>query len=368
MRSSGLPPPQLSMSPAILASPMPFDAYRTDTEQQLSFQFRRTEAREMALKMQNEQLRQLLEQWKRAGLNIAEREARAAEMMGGMHAAGSDTLPSVTASGAGGIAQGPDQVAAALRAASGVTVLQLSMLQELASRMRGAAVHYGYFSSAIKLVCGLFAVACLWRFCCFAQRLQKGELDVRSSVSKVLPNGINGQRLRALLGLTDHRVEISDIYLGSLFAGSSDVRVSFRTGTGVERRTRVAKNKDGTFLRFDDVLEFSVCGSDAPCTLLVSDRRGDLARKELPAAELVRLANRPHQQYFRTELMACDPLDSSGHALTSSDFPHTQTHAGRDLPRRRPYIAMRLRNVNATATLGLGDKAANKRVYENFAV
>merc|ERR1719247_2348358 len=116
------------------------------------------------------------------------------------------------------------------------------------------------------------------------QSWRKGETGWQS-LSQAIVNSPSSQRLQPVLramGLAQYKVEISEIHLGSLFAGSADVRVNFRMGNGVERRTKVLKNTDGTFLRFDDVLELSICGSDAPCSICVTDRRGDLASVELP--------------------------------------------------------------------------------------
>merc|ERR1719473_609939 len=106
------------------------------------------------------------------------------------------------------------------------------------------------------------------------------------------PCGRHFQPLLRRMGWTEYKVEVSEIHLGSFFAGSYDVRVTFRMPNGTERRTKVLKNSGGAFLRFDDVLELSVCGSDSPCTISVTDRRGQLAHVELPASELVRLATR----------------------------------------------------------------------------
>lgn len=352
---------------AALASPqMPIvEPPWTSKEQELTIELQRAEAHENALKEQNAQLRQLLEEWKRTGLNIAEREKKAAELLG-RPSASFDALSALAA-------PMPVRSVEPPVAASKTPAVQPSLLQQMKTRSAAflaAGASRSYLQSAMKMVCIVFAVACFWRFCCFAWSLKKGEIDLRTSMAKAIPTGASGQRLRNMMGLAEYRVEVSDIYLGSLFAGSSDVRVSFRMGNGAERRTRVPKNRDGTFLRFDDILELSLCSSDAPCTLLVSDRRGELAQKDIPAAELVRLANRPHQQYFRTELTACDALDPSCEAPAFSDPQLTPRSVDNAQSRRRPYIAMRLRNIDApaAATTAAASKAAEQRAYGSFAV
>jgi hypothetical protein len=199
-----------------------------------------------------------------------------------------------------------------------------------------------------------FITALTWKSWCFLCSWRKGEVSL-STLSQALASNPSSKRLQPVLramGLAQYKVEVSEIHLGSLFAGSCDVRVNFRMGNGNERRTKVLKNAEGTFLRFDDALELTLCSKDPPCSICITDRRGDLAHVELPSAELIRLATRPHQEYFRTELAASRELGGDSE--------------------RRPYVAMRIRSIVAPpmsqSSLKSDTGSAEKRAYGSFAV
>lgn len=305
--------------------------------QELSYELHRAVAHEALLQGQNAKLRQQLERWKETGTNIAQREAKVAALLGASSSQVKAASATATLAAASPAAQPP------------------SMLQQAAKHLWARAdMSHSAYGTFFMAMCILAVAACVWKTWCFVQRLRKGDTGF-SQAFACYPG--SSQRLQPVLramGLAQYKVEISEIHLGSLFAGSSDIRVNFRMGSGMECRTKVLENSDGTFLRFDDVLELSVCSSDAPCTICITDRRGDLAHVELPASELVRLAIRPHLEYFRTELKASRALG--------------------DVIDRHPYIAMRMRNIIATPTTvgaGLGGKgrATNEqRAYGSFAV
>lgn len=305
--------------------------------QELSDELQRAETHETLLQSQNQQLRRQLEQWKVTGANIADREAKVVAFL----AAGATRSRTPTAVGS----KGPDATAATAATAAAQVPMLLQATRPLTVNN---SLHHGYLGQFLKMAGMLFMLACLWKSWCYIRSVRKGEV----SWPQAFGSSPSSQRLQPVLramGLAkqQYKVEVGEIHLGSLFAGSSDVRVNFHMGTGVDRRTKALKNTDGTFLRFDDVLELSVCSTDPPCTICVTDKQGDLAHVEVLASELIRLATRPHQEYFRTELIASRALgDTCG---------------------RKPYVAMRLRNIHVTPASGVG-KAAEKRAYGSFAV
>jgi len=320
--------------------------------QELSDELQRAETHEAMLQSQNQQLRRQLEQWRVTGANIADREAKVVAFLAAP-AARSRTPTAVAASVATAAAVGStrnEAPAAAATTAAAATAAKAPMLLQAMRRedQLKNSLHNGYLGQSLKMAGMLFMLACLWKSWCYIHRVRKGEV----SWPQAFGSSPSSQRLQPVLramGLAkqQYKVEVGEIHLGSLFAGSSDVRVNFHMGTGIDRRTKALKNTDGTFLRFDDVLELSVCSTDPPCTICVTDKQGDLAHVEVLASELIRLATRPHQEYFRTELTASRSLgDTCG---------------------RKPYVAMRLRNIHVTPATGVG-KAAEKRAYGSFAV
>jgi len=297
--------------------------------QELSYELQRAEAHEALLKVQNEQLRQQLEQWKATGANIADREAQVVALL-------SKSPPQQNT---------PLSNTVPFDGARVATPSMPSMLQHTAQQQKTG--HSNSYSRLFLIaVAASVILACVWKMGHSIKKVSKGEESWVSKAPAVLH----------AMGLAQfkYKVEVSEIHLGSLFAGSNDVRVKFLMGNGVERRTKVLKNSNGTFLRFDDILELSVSSSDAPCSICITDRRGDLAHVELTSSELVRLATRPHQEYFRTELTTAPALDNK------SD--------------RRPYIAMKIRNIMTTSVVTTGasgkGEAAERQisVYGSFAV
>jgi len=347
------------LAPALGATEMAgLGAYSMNTvetkAQELSMELSHAEAHEALLKAQNEQLRHQLDQWKVTGANIAEREAKVVALL--------DSPAQQLANVRDSLMPKPPAQAEALAssaplASAGAAAAAPSMLQQAVSQVSDkveVVYHHHYVAPVLMTMGVLFLLVSGWRLGSFMVALRKGEVGWKEA----LVSNASSQRLQPVLramGLAQFKVEVSEIHLGSLFAGAADIRVNFRMGSGIERRTKVLKNAGSTFLRFDDVLELTVCSSDAPCTICVTDKRGDLATVELPASEIVRLATRPHQEYFRTELTASPGLG--------------------DVSDRRPYVAMRMRNILAApaptpamvAKLK-GDKAAAERAYGSFAV
>lgn len=315
--------------------------------QELSDELQRAEIHENMLQSQNEQLRRQLEQWRKTGANIADREAKVVAFLASP-ATRSHTPPLAAAAAAATSkgSTGKESATAAATVAAGAVAAQDPALLQASRREEELknSLHNGYLGQSLKMVGMLFILACLWKSGCYIRRVRKGEV----SWPQAFGSSPSNQRLQPVLramgyAKQQYKVEVGEIHLGSLFAGSSNIRVNFHMGTGVDRRTKALKNTDGTFLRFDDTLELSLCSTDPPCTICVTDKQGDLAHVEVPASELIRLATRPHQEYFRTELIASRALgDSAG---------------------RKPYVAMRLRNIHVTPASG-----AEKRAYGSFAV
>lgn len=321
--------------------------------QELSDELQRAETHEAMLQSQNQQLRRQLEQWRVTGANIADREAKVVAFLASPATRSHTPSTAVAAVAAAATAKGSTgkvaatdaaTVAAAATAAQAPTLLQATRQEDQLKN----SLHHGYLGQSLKMVGMLFIIACLWKSGCYIRRVRKGEV----SWPQAFGSSPSSQRLQPVLramgyAKQQYKVEVGEIHLGSLFAGSSNIRVNFHMGTGIDRRTKALKNTDGTFLRFDDTLELSLCSTDPPCTICVTDKQGDLAHVEVPASELIRLATRPHQEYFRTELIASRALgDTSG---------------------RKPYVAMRLRNIHVTPATGVG-KAAEQRAYGSFAV
>jgi len=319
---------------------------------ELTLELQRAEAHEAVLRAQNEQLRNQLEQWKITGANIAEREAKVVALLGAP-AAQASTAAAATAPAAAAAVAATASAAPATASANATVEAAPSMLQQAVRRLRSTGesaysyVNPSYLHPLFMTVGLLFMVMSGWKFGCFVLKMRKGDVGWKETLVSKATNPRLQPMLRAM-GLSQFKVEVSEIHLGSLFAGSADIRVNFRLGNGTERRTKVLKNSGSTFLRFDDKLELSVCSSDAPCIICVTDKRGDLASVELPASELVRLATRPHQEYFRTELTASPGLG--------------------DVSDRLPYVAMRMRNIIATNARIKGEAMAGERAYGSFVV
>jgi hypothetical protein len=288
------------------------------SKDQLSYELDRAQAQEAHLQSENSELRRELAQWQAAGAHIAEREAKVVNILQNpVHQKDRAVLQEALVQSA----------ASSKSATSSHTTLALKPMVLLQNIGRHAWVSsVGVFRQAFIIAGVLLTVLCLGRIWYSARYGEKGDATWRAALTQALGSNRALQPLLRRLGLSEYKIEISEIHLGSFFTGCYDIRISFRMGNGSERRTKVLKNTCGAFLRFDDVLELSTRGADSSCILCVGDRQGDLASAELPAAELIRLATRPHQEYFRTELQTC--RSSSG-----------------DDSGRRPYIALRIRNI-----------------------
>jgi len=310
--------------------------------QELSYELQRAEAHDALLRAQNEQLRQQLDKWKTAGSDIAQREAKVMSLL------------SPPATAAANLQRGNSSNSAATPGAAAQPGQSTSLLQSARQMLQQSSSGPGYLGPIIGLLGSLIIVGIFWRAGCVVQSLRKGEITW-NSMSQAFANSPNSQRLQPMLramGLVQYKVEVSEIHLGSLFAGSTDIRVHFRMGNGVERPTKMLRNAGSTFVRFDDNLELSLCGSDPPCTICVADSAGDVAHVEISATQFLRLATRPHQEYFRTELI---PARDMG-----------------ELSGRRPYVAMRLRNISAppaaVAAMVASASKVEQRVYGSFTV
>lgn len=127
-------------------------------------------------------------------------------------------------------------------------------------------------------------------------------------------------------GLMPCKVEVAEIHVGNLLAGK-DFCIVLRDGQGSEHRTQSVQQSDGSFLKFGEIFTLDVRKSDQPVTLSVIDANGECARLEIPARNLVSLAQRRHERYFRSDLSTPRPQ-----------------------PGNPPYAAMRFRDVTHCAS------------------
>lgn len=291
----------------------------------IAVELAQAEAEEARLQSENAQLRQQLAQWKQTGAHIAEREAKVVEILNKPSRQGQRAIfEQAVASAETKDASSPSGTALS---SPGGTALsqQVALLGSHVQSVTDVVKHNSYtrWILPVILVVVAWIIAYLWKFGFPSKRQNTGEISWREKMAQALM----GKNIMRKMGWAEYKVEVSEIHLGSFFAGSYDVRVTFRMPNGSERRTKVLKNSGGAFLRFDDVLELSLSNNDSPCSVCVGDRQGNVAQVELPGAEFIRLVHRPHQEYFRTELKPCRTMGETG--------------------ARRPYVAMRLRDITA---------------------
>jgi hypothetical protein len=187
---------------------------------------------------------------------------------------------------------------------------------------------------ASLVVGGLFILSLRGSFLIPSYIRTKSESEAKgkdASLPQVLSNG-----LRHLGGGTSRWIEISEIHIGSMFS-CRDVRVHIHADRGQEHLTQTVRNADGSFIRFRETFTVEVRtsflrGNDCPLVLEVIDPTGILADIEIPAAELLILASRPHREYHRTELRK----------VTKDAFG------------RQPYAAMRIRDMSGKAPADRG--------------
>lgn len=142
-----------------------------------------------------------------------------------------------------------------------------------------------------------------------------------------------------------HQVEISEIHISSMFS-DRDVRVMLGIrGAGKKRySTKVIRQSHDSFIRFEDTFVLDVQATDPALMVVVCEgsassdsescSKDALAHLELPVQELLTLAKRRHREFYRAELaMSTDVLVALGGEVAS----------------RRPYAAMRLRDVSPRA-------------------
>lgn len=322
------------------ASPLP-DSFLGREAQRLMTELGKVEAREARLEAENGELRQELEDWRAAGEKIAQREAKVVSILG--HGPPSLLQP-----------EGPAKVSEAAPTSmlargstesatdAAVSVAMATLVQAARHVLPSSLAPEGLVVLPLVVCTILLSVAiwCTWAIWCYSRRVAKGErIDWRGGVAQVLSFGGRGHRMDPVLryaGFVPYMVQISEIHLGSLFAGSNDVRVCFRTGMGAHTSTQALPSNDGSFLRFKDTLPLEIRSADPPCKLSVMDRRGELASVVLQAKELIHLACRPHQEYFRTELQPTRAFND-------------EMGGG-----RRPYVAMRIRDATGVPPTGGG--------------
>jgi hypothetical protein len=284
----------------------------------IAVELAQAEAEEARLQSENAQLRQQLAQWKETGAHIAEREAKVVEILNKPSRQGERAIFEQALASAQTKDASPPGGAALFQ--------QVSTLGSHVQSVTDVVKHSSYTRWILPVILVVIAwiIAYLWKHG-FAS---KGQNTGQNSWREKMAQALMGKNIMRKMGWAEYKVEVSEVHLGSFFAGSYDVRVTFRMPNGSERRTKVLKNSGGAFLRFDDVLELSLSNNDSPCSVCVGDRQGNVAQVELPGSEFIRLVHRPHQEYFRTELKPCRAMGETG--------------------ARRPYIAMRLRDITAT--------------------
>jgi len=284
------------------------------------------EATEASLLDENTKLRRELEHWRKAGEHTAERESKVVQLIEeGSHLA-------KTAAAA------PSK---APPATNSLVSLIESMRQQLGALWGAAPAAGCVFLLSLASLCALVALWSAALSSCHSQRRPQKrsgggrgaeQHDWRDIATQALTCGGRLAVLEPALryvGVASYKIEISEIHLGSLLGGD-DVFVRLVDGgaAGQERRTKVVRRSDGSFLRFVEVFVLDVRKVDGKLLISVHDDRGELASLELPALELIRLARRPNQEYFRSELQ---PSPVLGVILQGSQ--------------RRPYAAMRIRDI-----------------------
>mmetsp|Transcript_145256 Transcript_145256/g.253514 ORF Transcript_145256/g.253514 Transcript_145256/m.253514 type:complete len:448 (-) Transcript_145256:46-1389(-) len=305
----------------------------TSEAQQLLSELNHAQAGEAQLRVENDKLRRELSQWRTAGAHIAGREAKVVELLG-RQPVGFQPEQLALLANHGVQAAMPREVPQVPRSAAKSPPPVLAQLSRKHLRTSDGSSLWGtvrWFLLAVTL--SFLAISCLWSARSLSNKNRAAAAEIRPLLAQgqgrsgKCNHSFMGPVLREV-GLSDYKVEISEIHLGSLFAGSTDVSVKFCTGSGQEFHTQVIPSSNGAFSRFNDVFSFNLRKTDNACVISVSDKRGELAVTGLPAAEIVRLARRPYQEYFRTELEPMQPLEEAPNG-------------------KRPYVAMRIRDVTA---------------------
>lgn len=307
----------------------------TNEAQELLGELNHAQAGEAQLRAENDQLRRELSRWRTAGAHIAGREAKVVELLGSQPT-GFQPQQLALLANPGPQAAVPQDAPKAPPSAAKKSPPALAQLSRNHLRTTTSSSHWDLVRWLLLTVTVSFLVmSCMWSARSLSKKHREAIAENRPLLSQEMRQARSGECNHSFIGpvlrevgLSDYKVEISEIHLGSLFAGSTDVFVKFCTGSGQEFHTQVIPSSNGAFSRFKDVFSFNLRKTDNACTISVSDKRGELAVTGLPAGEIVRLARRPHQEYFRTEMEPMQLLE--------------------ELPGgKRPYVAMRIRDITA---------------------
>jgi len=243
--------------------------------------------------------------------------------------------PSVALPTSSRVAEKQPVTAAAVASVSSNATASASSLSLLSTwRSWSSAVELPAAASAIPLNVVAVCIVAVFAVILF-QALSTSRGMMGASTYQHLLRGMCSKRMDGALrrvGIAPYNVELSEIHLGSLFSGQK-VCVRFSGPVSLEGEDHVTETicrSDGAFMRFSDNFVFQIRSTDMPLLLSVLDERGEVARLQLDAKELIELSRRPHQQYFRSELSTLCPLKPSA-----------------DGQPRRPYVAMRIRDTTS---------------------
>lgn len=299
--------------------------------QKMKDELGQAKADEDQLNAENVALKGALEKWRAAGERVANREARAVELL--QHSNSEPEAPAATA--------------------TATTASDLSLLSRAAGSMQGLtslATHEvpssrGVWAALASVaVCGMLVA--LWSTFELGGKLSKARVAWNGATSR-LSCGRMTPMLRSM-GAAHYRIEISEIHVGSLLGGG-DVQVSVAVGEGATdpQCTEVVRRCDGSFLKFGETFVMDVRKGGQPLVLQVIDSRGKLASLRLPAREAITLALREHSHYYRSELVA-EPALLQQLSQEASD--------------RKPYAAMKIRDL--TSQIGGTEGTGARQMHE----
>lgn len=307
-------------------------AFLSDEVQFTKQQIANERSRAASLTSENSRLRKQLTDWRGAGARVADRDAKAVDLL---------------------VKTGRklNETAAGTIGSAGVAV---SLLSNLAfANMVPDRSH-----SVMKLL--VFSFLLLIAFFGLTQRelaikqLNLPWRDIMCQFATCNRRCPRSSSLLRYLGVSSYAVEISEIHLGNVLVGA-EVYVNLRLGPDQEFNTPLVEKSDGAVFKFTSAFVFQVGRNDKPLVLsviskdnLVQDR---LAYLEIPALELLMLAHeqgKSRREYFRFDLVS--------QAISSLRVSHEDEH--------QPYTAVRLRDVTESVLRQAPEASADE---EHFA-
>lgn len=260
-----------------------------------------------------------LAMWREAGEHIASRDQaalRSLEHGGDVKASllAMDSSVSTKIDGAVNVASVAEHVAASSKGVASTDVkLGTSVTTRAWSTSFAHPVVVGTF-----LVVGflLLSFAQLW----WPAKADDGQSSRRGWIST---------SIMRCLGIVEYKIEVSEVHVGSVLS-CGNVYITLQHGKRT-MRTRVLRRSDGSFLKFNEVFIMNMLCPGEPLTMtVIEEQGGELAKLTIPATEVVRVATSEHLSYLRSELTPnVDGL----------------RQLGKNLEGRKPYAAMKLRNV-----------------------